>query len=271
MAAWDGLLTPEEQRVFDTFRRPKELGRRPAVLVVDVNYAFVGLKPQNIVESVQDYSTSCGERGWQAIGSIQELIATARDHGIPLAYTTGINLTRAGAHWANRARDEKSNRILDEDELEHRRVGNRIVVDIAPHSGDIVIEKRGPSAFFGTPLVSYLNELDVDTLIVAGTTTSGCVRASVVDAAAHNYYVGVVEECCFDRFDISHRVSLMDMHAKYGQVFSLGDAQAYIRTAAGASSLKEPVCRQLKARGQAGSAVASRGIELGLAHEERIG
>jgi nicotinamidase-related amidase len=79
--------------------------------------------------------------------------------------------------------------------------------------------------------VSYLNELDVDTVIVTGTTTSGCVRASVVDAACHNYYVGIVEDCCFDRFDISHRVSLMDMHAKYGQVISLTAAQEYLRTA----------------------------------------
>jgi nicotinamidase-related amidase len=94
-----------------------------------------------------------------------------------------------------------------------------------------VIEKRGASGFFGTPLVSYLNELDVDTVIVTGTTTSGCVRASVVDAACNNYFVGVVEECCFDRFEISHRVSLMDMHAKYGQVISLEAAQAYLRGA----------------------------------------
>jgi hypothetical protein len=57
------------------------------------------------------------------------------------------------------------------------------------------------------------------------------VRASVVDAACHNYSVGIVEECCFDRFDISHRVSLMDMHAKYGQVISLTEAQRYLRSA----------------------------------------
>jgi maleamate amidohydrolase len=231
MAAWDGLLTPDEQQVFETFRRPKSLGKRPAVLVVDVNYAFVGLAPANIVDSVKDYSTSCGDRGWQAIDSIQSLIESGRERGIPIVYTTGLNATRAGAHWANRARKPESQRVLAEAEFEHRRIGNRIVEQIAPAPGDLVVEKRGPSAFFGTALVSYLNELDVDTLIVAGTTTSGCVRASVVDAAAYNYYVGVVEECCFDRFDISHRVSLMDMHAKYGQVVSLAEAQAYLRTA----------------------------------------
>lgn len=231
MAAWDGLLTAEEQLVFEAFRRPKPLGTRPAVLIVDVNYAFVGLKPANIVESVRDFRTSCGDKGWQAIAAIQTLMNVGRQCGAPIIYTTGISATRQGSHWANRARTDDTRRVLSQDELEHRRTGNRIVAEIAPEVGDIVIEKRGPSAFFGTPLVSYLNELDVDTLLVAGTTTSGCVRASVVDAAAYNYFVGVVEECCFDRFEISHRVSLMDMHAKYGRVFSLPDAQTYLRTA----------------------------------------
>jgi nicotinamidase-related amidase len=201
------------------------------VLVVDVNYAFVGLKPESIVDSVKDYRTSCGERGWRGVANIRMLLDVARQAGVPVIYTTGLNPTRRGAHWANRARTEESLSLLSPDELEHQRIGNRIVEDIAPVAGDIVIHKRGPSGFFGTPLVAYLNELDVDTLIVAGTTTSGCVRASVVDAASNNYYVGVVEECCFDRFDISHRVSLMDMHAKYGQVLSLHRAIDYVRSA----------------------------------------
>jgi nicotinamidase-related amidase len=231
MAIWDGLLTPDEQDVFNTFIRPKPLGKRPAVLVVDVNYAFVGLKPEAIVDSVRDYRTSCGERGWRGVASINRLLEVARPAGVPIMYTTGINATRHGAHWANRARADDSPGLLLADELEHQRIGNRIVDEIAPQPGDVVIEKRGASGFFGTPLVSYLNELDVDTLIVTGTTTSGCVRASVVDAACNNYFVGVVEECCFDRFEISHRVSLMDMHAKYGQVISLESALAYLRGA----------------------------------------
>lgn len=231
VAIWDGLLTPDEQDVFNTFTRLKPLGKRPAVLVVDVNYAFVGLKPEAIVDSVKDYRTSCGERGWRGVANIRLLLEVARRCGIPIMYTTGINATRRGAHWANRARGDESLGLLLPDEREHQRIGNHIVDDIAPMPGDVVVEKRGASGFFGTPLVSYLNELDVDTVIVTGTTTSGCVRASVVDAACHNYFVGIVEDCCFDRFDISHRVSLMDMHAKYGQVMSLAAAQEYLRSA----------------------------------------
>src|SRR5262249_44180799 len=148
---------------------------------------FVGLKPENIVDSVKDYRTSCGERGWRGVANIAALLNTARPAGVPIMYTTGLNPARRGAHWANRARGQESLSLLSADELEHQRIGNRIVDEIAPRTGDIVIEKRGPSGFFGTALVSYLNELDIDTLIVTGTTTSGCVRASVVDAAAYNY------------------------------------------------------------------------------------
>ena len=80
------------------------------------------------------------------------------------------------------------------------------------------------------PPVRDLNEIDIDTVLVTGTTTSGCVRATVVDAACYSFYVGVVEECCFDRFQISHRVSLLDMHAKYGTVMSLQEVTAYLQT-----------------------------------------
>ena len=97
---------------------------------------------------------------------------------------------------------------------------------------DIVLEKKAASVFSDTPLLALLNELDIDTLIITGTSTSGCVRATVVDAACHNFFVGVVEEGCFDRFDISHKVSLMDMHAKYGRVISLAEAKEYVSTEA---------------------------------------
>jgi maleamate amidohydrolase len=228
---WDGLLTPDEQQVFEAFTWNKPLGQRPALLIIDVNYAFVGLKPQNIVESIADYRTSCGERGWAGVANIQVLLADARATGIPVIYTTIVNNGRRGARWAARARDQASRQVLTPDELEHQRIGNTIVAEIAPRPGEIVIEKRGASGFLGTPLMSYLNELDIDTLIITGTTTSGCVRATAVDAACENFYVGVVEECCFDRFDISHRVSLMDMHAKYGQVMTLRAALEYFKTA----------------------------------------
>ena len=81
-----------------------------------------------------------------------------------------------------------------------------------------MIEKTKPSVFFGTPLLSHLQTLGVDHLLVAGTTTSGCVRASVYDAFSYNFGITLVEECVFDRFPTSHRVNLWDMDAKFADV-----------------------------------------------------
>ncbi len=208
MPVWDDLLTADERKVYEVFRQPKTLGTRPAILVIDVNYAFVGRKPEHIVESVQDYRTSCGARGWEGVANIQKLLASGREVGVPIIYTTGTTRSRRGTSW------------------------NTIVEEIGPQPEDLVITKRGASGFFGTSLIRDLNEMDIDTVLVTGTTTSGCVRATVVDAACYSFYVGVVEECCFDRFEISHKVSLLDMHAKYGTVMSCNETTAYLRTQA---------------------------------------
>jgi nicotinamidase-related amidase len=232
MAMWNDLLTEEEQQVYEVFRQPKTLGIRPAIVVIDVNYAFVGRQPESIVASVQDYRTSCGARGWEGVANIQKLLTIGREVGMPIIYTTGTTRARRGASWAHRAREEESQGVLTPEELGHQRLGNTIVQEIAPQPEDIVITKRGASGFFGTSLIRDLNEMDIDTVLVTGTTTSGCVRATVVDAACYSLYVGIVEECCFDRFQISHRVSLLDMHAKYGRVMSLQEAAGYLRTQA---------------------------------------
>jgi len=108
--------------------------------------------------------------------------------------------------------------------------GDTIVPDIAPEPRDIVIAKQKPSAFYGTPLVSYLTLLGADSLIVAGTTTSGCVRATVLDAFSNNYRVTLVEEGCFDRAQASHAINLCDMHAKYADVLKLEEVMAFIDT-----------------------------------------
>jgi nicotinamidase-related amidase len=102
-----------------------------------------------------------------------------------------------------------------------------IVTMIAPGPKDIVIKKQKPSGFFGTNLASYLTLLGCDSVIVVGTTTSGCVRATVVDAFSLNYRVILAEEGCFDRSEVSHAVSLCDLHAKYADVVSTAEILSY--------------------------------------------
>ena len=98
----------------------------------------------------------------------------------------------------------------------------------APEDGDPVIRKERASAFAGTPLAAVLTELDVNGLLVCGESTSGCVRASVVDAFSAGYHVTIVEECVFDRSELSHKVNLFDMHHKYADVMTLDEVTALL-------------------------------------------
>ena len=106
--------------------------------------------------------------------------------------------------------------------------GNEIVAEIAPGPQDIVIYKQKPSGFFGTNMTSYLTLLGCDSVIVTGTTTSGCVRASVLDAFSLNYRITLAEEGCFDRSQASHAINLCDMNAKYADVVKTGEAIEFI-------------------------------------------
>jgi nicotinamidase-related amidase len=229
MAIWDDVLTGMDREVYEQFRGTKELGKRPALVVVDVNYAFTGLQSEPILDSIKTFRTSCGEYAWQAIPRLQALIAAARQAGVPVVYSTGIDREVRGAGWANRARQPGTLERLDEADFEKRKLGNTIVKEIEPQPGDTVIRKVGPSVFFGTPLTTLLNELDVDTLIVTGTTTSGCVRATAVDAAQYNFRAVVPEECVWDRGELTHKVNLFDIHMKYGDVRTTDEVIEYLR------------------------------------------
>jgi nicotinamidase-related amidase len=98
--------------------------------------------------------------------------------------------------------------------------------------GEVVLRKTTPSAFNGTPLVHHLVSLHIDTLIVAGESTSGCVRASVVDGCSYRFRMIVAEDCVFDRHQATHAINLFDMHTKYADVLSLAEIQGHLRSAA---------------------------------------
>ncbi|HXT53530.1 MAG TPA: isochorismatase family protein [Candidatus Eisenbacteria bacterium] len=229
MATWDDILTERDKEVFalSGFGKKAGLGQRPALLIIDVNYNFTGDKPEPILESVKRFRTSCGEEGWQAVYRIRELLAEARKKHLPTFYTTAeenrSNSTLMVGGWA-----AKSNRTT-EDMTEQWEKANEIVEEIAPQPGDIIVHKQKPSAFFGTALMSMLNEVHADTVLVCGTTTSGCVRASVIDAFSYNMKVSVVEECVFDRGQASHKINLFDMAMKYADVIPLKETVEYIR------------------------------------------
>jgi maleamate amidohydrolase len=223
--AWDRFITERDRQVFTRsgYGRRAGFGVRPAVLVVDVTHQFIGDRPEPILESIARWPQSSGEDGWRAVANIKTLLAAARGAKVPVFYTTPL----AGPRGARGA--EKSGRRA---ELDDRTDRNAIPTEIAPGEGDLVIRKERPSAFFGTPLVTYLTERGVDSVFITGGTTSGCVRASVLDAFSYGYKVAVVEDCLFDRGEASHAMNIFDMQQKYADVISIDDAVAQLRTLA---------------------------------------
>jgi len=228
---WDRFLTDRDKEVFKNggFGALAGGGKKPALLVIDVSYNFCGDRREPIIESIKRFHNSCGEDAWDALPHIRALIDKCRARGIPVIYTTG---TMREDGWDAGGWAWKNNRTLEDidppDTTGFNRDGNDIMDEIEPGPKDIVIRKHKPSAFYGTPLIGYLNDLGADSLIVTGTTTSGCVRASVIDAFSNNIRCTVVEEGCFDRSQASHAVNLCDMHAKYADVVGIDDALDYV-------------------------------------------
>ena len=226
---WDRFLTDRDRDVFvgAGYGKRAGWGERPVVLVVDVNYNFVGDRPEPIRESVKRWRNSCGEEGWQAAERIAALLDVARARRVPVMYSTGAD-TRPDGFERGRWRDKNARHA--EDLTAHRADGNTIIPPIAPRPEDIVIRKGKPSVFFGTLLASFLVDLQADSLLLCGTTTSGCVRATVVDAFSYNFRVSVIEECTFDRGQASHAINLFDMSQKYADVVSLDETLDYLRS-----------------------------------------
>jgi maleamate amidohydrolase len=225
---WADLVPTEDVgsfgRGFEAEGRPMSAGSRPALVVVDMTFAFVD----------SGYPTGHGETGWPAVKANAVLLAAAREKGIPVFFTQAYPDADHVARPAERGRwKTQGNPPLPEG----LPPGDVIVDELRPSAGEIVIHKgMKPSGFFGTPLASYLVHAGVDTVIVTGMTTSGCVRATVLDAFQFNFHVVIPHECVADRSQMSHKVNLFDLHMKYADVVSLEECLAWLGTTASAST-----------------------------------
>jgi maleamate amidohydrolase len=221
-AIWDGIIPEEEKRAYEAagFGKPSGLGTRPALMIIDVQYRTVGTVPKPFFESIKEFSTSCGDVGWQAVRNIEKLLPIFREKGWPVIYP-----------YVAPKESFDSGRLADKVPalMGISAKGYEFVDEVKPGEGDVLLPKRHPSAFFGTPLVSFLVERGIDTLIVTGCTTSGCVRGSVVDAFAYNFRVAVPHDAVYDRSRTSHLVNLFDMDAKYADVSSTDDLTAALK------------------------------------------
>jgi maleamate amidohydrolase len=183
-------------------------GVRPALVIVD------------FVEGFADPQTFGGGNISSAIDSTVELLAFAREQNWPIAMTRVV--------FADDASDANifTRKVPGLLALTENAKSSMIVPELAPQPGELVVRKRLPSAFFGTDLAAWLTMRRVDTVVIAGCTTSGCVRASAVDAMGHGFLTVVVTDCVGDRASGPHEANLFDMGQKYADLMSLSDLMA---------------------------------------------
>lgn len=226
---WADLLTDaDRERVSrGRFARRSGFGRRSAVLVIDAQNYMVG----PIADEPYDYVSSCGAAGRAALARSAQLLAAAREHDVPVFYTQ-FQVARDGSDMGTYR--YKRDLIESEGWYLEGSFGARIADVCAPQPGDTVFVKKKPSGFHGTPLLDYLIDRGVDTVVVTGGSTSNCVRATAVDAAAYNLRVVVAADCVFDRISVSHRVALFDLDRQYGDVMWSRDVIAHWNSEPGA-------------------------------------
>ena len=212
---WKDVIDPETIQIYQAYRRRLYVGANPAVLAIDLyNKAYLGGN-RPVKEVDKEFSGTCGENAWKALPPTQKLFASARRAGVPVIYSTR-HVDTGGVQSTNRNLKRMTDDIYD------------IKAELAPEPGELVIYKERASAFFGTPLIAHLQMKGIDSLIICGESTSGCVRASTVDAYSYGFHNVLVEECCYDRAMINHKVNLFDMHHKYADVMHIEDVLAHL-------------------------------------------
>ena len=224
---WDSFLSDTDRKVIENagYGKARGLGDSPLLTVIDCQYNYIGAD-EPILDQQDRWPAGGGEGAWAAVRITGNLLTEARESGVPVLYTRNVQKrTMKFDSFAGKSTWDKS-ATLDNAE------GSRIVSEIAPQDGDLVLDKSYASAFFGTPLVTYLVGLGVDTLLVCGVSTSGCVRATAVDAVTRGFKVAVVADAVADRIVASHKVALLDMWMKYTDVIDSEAAQTYIHSLA---------------------------------------
>lgn len=183
-------------------------GQRPALVVIDFLKAYT-------IEGAPLYAPGVVE----AVAQTPVLIATARASGIPVIHTRILYLAENcadGGMWV------KKSPVMTA--MVEGNVLAEFCEGVEPAAGELVVVKQYASAFFGTSLASHLHAQGIDTVIMAGCSTSGCIRASAVDAVQHGFRAIVVRDCVGDRHPDPHNANLFDIDSKYGDVVSREEA-----------------------------------------------
>lgn len=226
---WLDHLTEQDREVIRRggFGKRRGFGERPALVMIDCQYNHVGGRV-DILDQLDEWPSGAGNSAWRAVENLQPLVTAARASEIPVIYTRYCH-DEQGAQFDSfhKKRGSDNSRFLKD------APGVQIVDELKPLPGELVIDKVHASAFFGTALINYLIGLRVDTLILTGLSTGGCVRATAVEASCLNFNVGVVADCVSDRLESSHNQALLDLWMKYSDVVFSDEVADYLGTTAG--------------------------------------
>jgi maleamate amidohydrolase len=200
------------------FFRDVKPGERTALIVVDVTLGFWGSPGLTLAQAIAEFPTACGPVSWETMPRIARLVTLFRDRKLPIVFTS--NDVVANAYTGKATKGERGAKPDPR--------FNDFPAEIAPREGEWVLAKTKASGFFQSPLAAYLVRERIDTVVVCGVSTSGCVRATAVDAFSHGFATFVVDDCCFDRSWFAHCANLFDLQAKYASVVSLHELEALL-------------------------------------------
>jgi maleamate amidohydrolase len=216
---WKDVIPESDLKLYAGWRRETYVGNRPALLAIDLYDLVYRGGPLPPAEINDRYPNTCGIFAHRAIAPTKKLLAAARRVGIPIVFCTQDTRPNNRPPGAVSTRSNRKPPAADSYAIYH---------EFAVEPADIVIWKQRASIFQGTPLFSHLSLLGVQSLIVCGESTSGCVRASVVDGYSNGFHVTIAEECTYDRAELTHKVNLFDLHHKYADVMHVDEVLAHL-------------------------------------------
>lgn len=223
MKPWEQYLNETDRAVLERgrFARRMGYGSRPAVVVIDAQRYMVGEDGND-----ENWPSSCGAVGRTALGHIQRVVARAQQNEVPCFFT----LFELDPHGNDIGVYGRKRDLLDSPHwCLAGTPGAQLAPELTPAKQDLVFVKKKPSGFHGTPLLGYLVERQIDTVIIVGGATSNCIRATVFDASSYNFRTIVPQEAVFDRIAISHAISLFDMDRQFADVVPVDDVLTYLQ------------------------------------------
>jgi nicotinamidase-related amidase len=216
---WKDVVPAADMKLYEPYARETFIRPCAAVLAIDLyNLVYRGgpVSPYDIADV---YPSSQGHFAHNAIEPIRRLLAAARQARLPIFYCTQDERPNARPPGARATMRRPAPPQPDDYE---------IYSAFKPEPSDVIIYKQRASAFEGTPLRSHLKLLGIESLIVCGEATSGCVRASVVDGYSSGLHVALVEECTFDQTELTHKLNMFDLHHKYVDVMHLDEVVIHL-------------------------------------------